>query len=195
MKQVAIFLLKIIICLIVAIGLAAGSVWLTMRPNNYGGQLKIGEWVTDLSTGTENAGLYQRAQVALYGLWAMSSAETVYFVANVDNQGNKLDARCTYRIEGSDPDARWWSLTAYRNFRLIPNEAKVYSFSPTTVERESDQSWQIFVAPTKQPKNWLPSGTESGDLKFLFRAYNPSSAMIRQISQTNLPTVFKENCQ
>lgn len=195
MKKIGFFLLKFVSCIVFAVLLAAGSVWYLMRPTNYGGNLKIGEWTTDLATGSNAAGLYQRAQVALYGLWAMSSTETVYFVANVDADGSPLDSRCDYRVEGADPDARWWSLTIYRDFHFVPNADKVYSFSQTTIEREPNKSWRVYVSPVKQPKNWLPMGEEKGDFKLVFRAYNPSAAFVQQIADAKLPKVIKENCR
>lgn len=196
MRRIVLFTLKLLLSIVVAVTLAAGSAWYALRPTDYGGQIKNGEWMTDLTTGTENAGLYQRAQIALYGLWAMSASETVYFVANTDAEGNKLDARCTYRVEGNDPDARWWSLTVYKNFHFVPNERKIYSVSQTSVQREPDNGWRIFVSPTEQAKNWLPSGgAASDDLKLLFRAYNPSASLVSQIGQAKLPKVHKEGCQ
>jgi hypothetical protein len=189
------FLLKLLASIALAVILAGAASWYAMRPTDYGGDIRNGEWTTDLTTGTENAGLYQRAKFALYGLWAMSSSETVYFVANRDADGNVLDWRCTYRVDGTDPDARWWSLTVYKNFHFVPNEKKVYSFSQTTVERERDKSWQIFVSPVEQEKNWLPMGDQPGDIKLLFRAYNPSASLVNGIAQVKLPKVVKKDCR
>jgi len=195
MRKIINFLLKILASVIIAAILASAASWYAMRPNDYGGLLSNGEWKTDLTTGTKNAGLYQRALIALYGLWAMSAEETIYFVANTDADGKPLVSNCTYRIEGTDPDARWWSLTVYKNFHFVPNEGKVYSFSQTTVEREPDKSWRVYVSPVKQVKNWLPTGEDAGDIKLLFRAYNPIAALVKNIGQAKLPKVVKENCR
>ena len=195
MRAVVKFTLKILASVVIALLLAGAASWYAMRPNDYGGGLRNGEWTTDLTTGTENAGLYQRAQIALYGLWAMSASETVYFVANQDSDGKPLVSNCTYLVEGTDPDARWWSLTVYKNFHFVPNEQKIYSYSQTSVEREPDKSWRVLVSPVEQAKNWLPTGEDAGDIKLLFRAYNPSAALVKEIGQVKLPKVVKENCR
>jgi len=197
MKRIAFFIVKLLLSIIVAFALAAGATWYAMRPNEYGGQIKNGEWTTDLTTGSNRAGLYQRAQIALYGLWAMSSSETIYFVANTDTDGNALAGNCAYRIEGAKPDARWWSLTVYKNFHFVPNEQKIYSYSQTSIEREPDNAWRVYVSPEPQSKNWLPSGDggAAGDLKLVFRAYNPSANFAARVGTMKLPRVFRENCR
>ena len=197
MKRIAFFIVKLLLSIIVAFALAAGATWYAMRPNEYGGQIKNGEWTTDLTTGSNSAGLYQRARVAIYGLWAMSSSETIYFVANTDADGNALVGNCIYKIESAEPDARWWSLTVYKNFHLIPNERKVYSFSQTSIEREPDNSWRVFLSPEQQAKNWLPSGDgdAAGDFKLVFRAYNPGANFAAQAATIKLPKIIKEKCR
>jgi len=197
MKRIGLFLFKLSLSVLAALTVAAGSAWYAMRPNEYGGQIRNGVWTTDLTTGSNAAGLYQRAQVALYGLWAMSSSETIYFIANVDSDGSPLAGNCTYAIDGTDPDARWWSLTVYKNFHLVPNEGKVYSFSKTTVAREPNGAWLIYLSPDSQPKNWLPAGNPdaAGDLKLVFRAYNPSTLLTGQVASVKLPKVVKEHCR
>ncbi|CAA9380653.1 MAG: hypothetical protein AVDCRST_MAG74-342 [uncultured Pyrinomonadaceae bacterium] len=200
MRRIGVFALKFVIAIVAAILLAGGSVWYALRPTNYGGEIRNGEWTTDLTTGGKTAGLYQRAQVALYGLWAMSSSETIYFIANTDAAGAPLAPNCTYSVSGAgDPDARWWSLTVYKNFHFVPNEGKVYSYSQTSVEREPDDSWRVMVSPEKQPRNWLPTGDgaagAAGDLKLVFRAYNPSQSFVNQIGSVKLPSVKRESCR
>lgn len=202
MRRIGVFALKFLIAVAVALLLASGSVWYVLQPTNYGGKIRNGEWTTDLTTGGSNAGHYQRAKIALYGLWAMSADETIYFIANTDSSGEPLASNCTYIVSGSgNPDGRWWSLTVYKNFHFVPNEQKVYSYSQTSVEREPDNSWQVAVSPEKQAKNWLPTGDESGgtaaagDLKLLFRVYNPNPAFAANVGSVKLPTVTKENCR
>jgi hypothetical protein len=51
------------------------------------------------------------------------------------------------------------------------------------------------VSPVRQAKNLLPTGEDAGDIKLLFRAYNPSAALVKEIGQVKLPKVVKENCR
>jgi hypothetical protein len=97
----------------------------------------MGPWRTDVGAGNPRGNPYTRARVALHGFLALNAGETVYYTAAHDSEGRRLDGRCVYEISGHDPDARWWSITAYgRDEFLIPNPANRYSVSKTTVARE-----------------------------------------------------------
>lgn len=183
---------KFLLCVVIAVGLAGASGYLMLR--SIGGGIRNGVWETDLAIGTSDAGLYQRARVALYGLWALSSTETVYFVTKTDSDGNALKRECTYRIEGKDPDTRWWSLTVYNNYFFVPNTENRYSFSKTTIEREQDGDWQIHLSGQPQAKNWLPSGDKDGELILNLRTYNPTAEFVRDVATAPLPKIVKEVC-
>ena len=72
-----------------------------------------GPWRASMLAGSQDADLYTRAQVAIGGLLALNRSETMYYLARTDSQGDVLRSRCTYRIHGTPPKARWWSITAY----------------------------------------------------------------------------------
>jgi len=55
------------------------------------GVIRNGPWSTRLATGSEKMSLKHRAVVAIVGLWALRSTEAVYFSANTDSDGNKLN--------------------------------------------------------------------------------------------------------
>jgi len=135
--------------------------------------------------------LYGRAYIARHGGFALSATETVYFLTQTDSAGQKLQCNETYCIQGQDPDARWWSLTAYKDERLIDNPSDRYSFSKTTVARTPDGGWKIYMSPRPKPENWLPSGSDAGNLTLLFRMYSPSRQMLDDLSSVRLPHIVK----
>lgn len=186
-------LLKMLICLVLAVLLAAASIRLSLRQS--GEYIVNGPWRTNLSTGGADAGLYHRARVAWYGLWALQSSEVVYYSANTDSSGQPLRHDCSYRVEGKDPDTRWWSVTAYNDDHFIPNAGNVYSFSKTTVQRETEGSWIIRVSKQEQEKNWLPSGEQSGTMVLSLRCYNPGQSIFSNPATVELPRIIKEGCQ
>jgi hypothetical protein len=151
-----------------------------------------GPWRIDLSLGSERAGLYTKAFTAWNSLFALRSPEAIYFSTNKDSDGERLRRDTTYIITGRDPDSRWWSLTAYRKNRLIPNSLGRYSFSQTTVAREPDGTWKIRLSPVEQPENWLPTGEPEGYMGLVLRFYGPAPKLIREIEGTPLPSVRKE---
>ena len=92
-----------------AVAFGLGSAWWVLRtaPASLH-QVSVGAWVTSTLAGSPEADAYTRARVALEGLLALGRDETMYYVARTDDHGHPLRSRCTYRIEGLPPAARWW---------------------------------------------------------------------------------------
>ncbi|MBV9505288.1 MAG: DUF1214 domain-containing protein [Acidobacteriia bacterium] len=151
-----------------------------------------GPWRIDLSLGTERAGLYTKAVIARTSLFALRPPEVVYFRADHDSAGNPIRQHDSYIIEGGDLDARWWSLTAYRRSRLIPNPAGRHSFSQTTVARRSDGTWRIHFSRTPHPENWLPAGEGRGNLALVLRFYGPGTHLLAHLDTAPLPAIYRE---
>jgi len=193
MKTLLKTLLKVLLSVIIALILAFASAYLRLRKPD--ASIRNGVWETDLTTGSENAGLYRRAKVSLYALWALNSSETLYFVARTDSDGNQLKRQCAYSIEGNDPQTRWWGIAAYNDYHFIPNAEDRYSFSKTSVEREPNGDWKIRLASQKQEKNWLPLGDEDGELILVLRVYNLAPEFVQNLSSVPLPKIVKESCQ
>ena len=186
-------LLKILVCLLCALALAVGVGYASLRQT--GENIMNGPWRTNLTTGSAEAGLHHRARVAWRGLWALQSSEVYYYSAMTDSDGQPLRNTCRYRVTGKEVDTRWWSVTAYNNDHFIPNPGNVYSFSQTTVQRETDGNWNIHVSRDPQAKNWLPSGDQSGQLVLSLRCYNPGAQMIANPATIELPRIVREACQ
>ena len=119
----------------------------------------------------------------------MQSNEAVYFTALHDSNGRRLSCSETYRIQGADFPARWWSVTAYRNYQLIPNVEQRYSFSKTNIIREEDDFWCLTLSPQPQPGNWIPLGETPGQLVISLRLYNPAVDAIEEIANHPLPEI------
>lgn len=155
----------------------------------------VGPWGTATTFGSVDADMYTRARVALFGLLALDKKETIYYTAMEDSDGAPLSGDCTYRIEGRDLAARWWSVTAYGpDSFLIPNEANVFSFAKTTVKREADESYVVRVSASRQEGNWLPvKADQSFDLTARF--YNPDASVADDPASAELPRLVKESCR
>jgi hypothetical protein len=140
--------------------------------------------------------MYDRIRTAKL-LGGMRSSEALYFSAVTDSNGEPLSNACTYRIEGHDPDTRWWNITAYNRSSgaLIPNPGHLYSVSKTTVVRKPDGSWTVRLSRQQQPENWLPLGADDSALRINLRCYGPSSALLDNPAANRLPQVILEGCQ
>lgn len=165
--------------------------------------IQNGDWVTSVSIGSRDAGVMQKAAVALGGLLASTQENSMYYRLSTIT-GEPLRLNCRYRIQGKDYESDWWSITAYGwdNY-LIPNAQKRYSFNNENLVRDADGSWVITVAAAEQAGNWLPVGPSGapewrklGDYDFdlLLRLYTPGAAYLETPQSAELPTVTREAC-
>lgn len=155
--------------------------------------IRNGPWFTNLAVGGAKMGLKLRAIIAVNGLWALKSTETVYFTATTDSDGNTLRYDQRYRIEGVDLAARWWAITVYRDHQFIPNEQYRYSYSQTNLQRNKDGSWSIRLATEPQDGNWIPLGDTDGLLTVNLRLYNPAPSVYEKTKAIPLPRIIKED--
>lgn len=188
--------LKLVAVVIAALILGAGSALLFIRSAGLGGGVAVGPWQTSLVTGSTEADPYTRARVAVAGLLALNRSETIYFTAGHDDDGDRLRAECTYKVTGSDPPARWWSVTLYgADHYLVSNPLDRYSYGGDTLAREADGTFVISVGPEETEGNWIPTGGQTGDtFSLTLRLYNPEPAAVREPSGIALPQIAKEAC-
>jgi hypothetical protein len=186
--------LKILSVLCAGIVLGLIATWMTVIRGTMGGDVSDGPWHTSLYTGSSEGGPYLRAQIAVHGLLALSRQETIYYTAASDSDDNALDGNCTYQIEGHDPPARWWSITAYgADDFLIPNTADRYSTSMNSIARRADGTFVVTLSKGQVEGNWIPVA----DTRFnvTIRLYNPQAAVAADPEHVALPTIKKAGCE
>lgn len=153
-----------------------------------------GPWRTSITTGSAAANPWQRAAVALAGLYALSPQEAVYFTAFTDSSGAALRGECRYRVQGQIPSARWWSVTVYgADHYLVPNPEHRYAQSAGTLPARADGSIDIAVAADASGPGTLPSPA-SGPYSLTLRLYNPPAGMLSALATTPLPRIVPEGC-
>lgn len=188
-----------IIIVLLSIFAAAGFAYLEFRYKMRPARLAVydiisnGKWFTNRrGEGSREALRIHRARIARYTGFGMNRTEAIYWETKVDSSGEQLDSRNTYRIEGVDPDTRWWCLTAYQDYFFIPNPMDRYSYSKTDVGRNSDDSWAIKISATEQSGSWIPLGEAAGPFHLVLRCYNPGDSMIASSETAQLPVIIKE---
>lgn len=161
------------------------------------GGVGSGPWQTNANIGSTGAGPYLRAGVALGGLLALNAGETVYYTATTDDAGRPLSTSCQYRVEGTEPATRWWSITAYAddNF-LIRGSNGRYSVDKTAVEMSADGSFVVRVGGEPRAGNWISTGPPDGGKPFslTLRLYNPDGSIVSNLGGVTLPRIVEEHC-
>jgi len=185
--------LKIIAALVAGTFLGLFLTFITVvRPLMPGG-IANGPWRTNLAKGNAAGDPYTRARVALHGPLALNRSETIYYTATQDSGGDRLDGKCSYEVSGREPDARWWSITAYGpNEHLIPNPANRYSVSKTTVAHDANGDFRVRVGGTADGTNWIP--LTPGRVSLNLRLYNPGPLISLDPAHTALPAITRVAC-
>lgn len=181
----------------VALALGVGSALLGVGLITEKSLIRNGAWYTGLTYGSEQAGMYTRAAIAIEALFALNKSEVIYYMADTDDAGQLLRSSCDYRIEGTnlDPYSSWWSITVYGgdNF-LIPNEQNRYSYTNKNIEYDEDGNFTIFLSSTPRTGNWLPTGNQKKITLFL-RIYNPAPSVYENLDTIELPHIITEECK
>ena len=186
------FLLKLLACLIVGTALGLAATWLAVTWLNLG-TVSNGPWRMSLLTGSAQSGPYLRANIARHGLLALNRSETIYYTADHDSAGGWLDGNCVYKIEGREPSARWWSITAYgADDYLMANKNGKWSVSGDTVQLKSDSSFIITASPRWAPNNWIPVTQRRFSLTL--RLYNPGVGVVNDPANAMVPTITRSVC-
>jgi hypothetical protein len=186
--------LRVLGVLVAGTALSLLITWFTVVHSALGGSVNDGPWQMNLMAGSSEGGLYSRARVALHGLFALNRSEAIYYTAQREDDGDALDGHCIYKIAGRDPDARWWSVTAYgADDFLIPNRANRYSVSKNSVVRLEDGSFIAIAARGPSGANWIP--VDRGPFTLTLRLYNPDLAVQANPAGASLPSIKKSSCE
>jgi hypothetical protein len=184
--------LKCLAALIAGTALGLFVTWLTVVRGASGDTVN-GPWRTSLLTGSTQSGAALRASVALHGLLALNRSETIYYTASTDSAGNALDGRCTYRVTGRDPPARWWSITAYgADDYLIATPSELYSVSKNSIVRRPDGSFIVTVLKNASSVDQIAVG--GGRFSLTLRLYNPAPSVAADPTHVALPTIEMAGC-
>lgn len=185
---------RIALALVLGLVAGGGGAWLKLKQGLNAGRLANGPWSTALNYGTKDANDLTRAAVALRGILALPSTETVYWNAATDSDGKPLDGSCTYAMTGKALDARWWSVTYYdKAGYLIENPANIWSFSGAAITPEERDGWRVTISPDKAEGHWLPSAKGQG-FELTLRMYNPEQGFRAAPEKAVLPVLKKERC-
>jgi hypothetical protein len=182
---------------VLAISIVGGgaSVWYTLKANESGGAVTIGEWIAFPSIGTPEADPYSKARVAREGVLALGRAEGLAFSAQRDASGEALLRECSYRIEGPVPSSRFWTLYAADPTGAVirAGELRTASLHSYQLLRLPDNSVSIAAGARPSPGNWLAlSGV--GPMTLVLTFFDTPIASSTGAGDVVLPSIVKVGC-
>ena len=181
--------------LAIAVGGGAGSVWLVVERDFEFGTVTIGNWTAYPKRGTPAADPYSKARFSREADLALGYAEGLVFTATRDASGALLRLECDYRVEGSLPPARFWTLSA-RNSDvgfIAPDGDRVPALHSYALMRQPDNTVATTVSRSPVPGNWL-AVDGSGEFALVLTLYDTAVASSARIAEVELPQVLLEGC-
>lgn len=189
MKTVA----KWLSALIVGLAIGLGSLWYMVFQASPPSHIANGVWRTNLDAGSSANDAYSRLRIAITSILALNRSETIYFEATADAEGQPLTASCDYVLTGPEPDARWWSVTAYGpDDMLIHSANDRYSASAGSVIRGAD-GVSIALTPDGSGENGIATG--AGRFILLLRLYQPAESIAASPDAARLFSLAKGSCR
>jgi hypothetical protein len=187
------FVVFLVLCISIVGG--GASVWYTLKANERGGAVTIGDWTAFPYIGTPDADPYSKARAAREGLLALGRAEGLSFSATRDTGGEALLRECSYLIEGPVPSARFWTLYAADPTRAVirAGERRSGALHSNQLIRRVDNSVSIAAGAHPAPGNWLAlSGT--GPMTFVLTFFDTPIAASTGAGDIVLPSIVKVGC-
>jgi len=165
--------LLVAIALAIAFGLGIQSTLMALNATVGFGEIEIDGWRAFPQAQTAEADPYARAHRAKAGRLLLGSAEGLTFIATSDRAGRKLTTDCRYKLSGTVPMARYWTLSASRpdGAPLSGSSGPSLAGLPTALNsvvtlKNRDASLEIAIGSDAEPGNWLaippgPAGSAS----------------------------------
>jgi hypothetical protein len=126
---------------------------------------------------------------------SLGRAEGLSFSTRRDSAGDPLRLECQYRIEGTVPTSRFWTLHAARRSGAVIDSrdggpAALHSYG---LLRSGDDEVSIAIGAVPEPGNWLPLSGR-GPMSFVLTLYDTPIAGSTGIVDIDLPRILKVGC-
>jgi hypothetical protein len=188
-------ILTIVAVVIAGLALGGASAWYSIQ-RSYGiGAINVGPWTAFPFAGADEIDPYSVAKSVADGTVPLGVAEGVAFETVLDSQGLALTLSCDYRLEGTTPPARLWTLVGYdrdgNRLKAMPGgRAALYSNSTL---RYLDGSFLVSISKLPKPGNWM-SLEGASNFRLVLRLYDTPVSGNTELSELTMPTITRAGC-
>ncbi|MDP3314810.1 MAG: DUF1214 domain-containing protein [Devosia sp.] len=189
------FLIHLALMIVVALGTGFGLSWYALNDGRLLGAVEIGPWQAWRDVGVPGPDPYTRAYIARSGSLELGASEGLQFTATLDSDNRRLDRDCRYRIDGSTPPARFWTLVPVAPDTSAPvtRPGGPTDFHSARLSRASDGSVELYISKALAPRNWLEIAGD-GPFDLVLTLYDPSSLSGTGANVATLPSIIREAC-
>lgn len=141
----------------------------------------VNGWIQPPDLGRYGTDYETRAGIAMAGLGADMQEDTIYPIAFVDGDGNRLDSANKYMLHYEKgqftPTNATWSVSLYQGPNYVLNPLNRYDIAPwMPLKYNPDGSLDIYIQATSpgpdKEANWLPTPVR-GEFNIVIRNYWP----------------------
>jgi hypothetical protein len=160
------------------------------------GAIRLGAWQAFPEMHTADADPYAKSHRARAGRLLYGTAEGLGFTATEDDDGQRLNAGCSYRISGQTPPARLWTLfIAGNDGEPIdpPVAGRPVAINSWTALRNPDSSFVLFVSSGAQAGNWLALPA-AGTFRLVWTLLDTPAAGNSGLIDLSMPKLEKIGC-
>lgn len=158
--------------------------------------LQNGSWKLWKKAGHPDADPYTKAHFALRRELPLSGHEQMTFNADTDFNGGGLSSVCSYTLDSAPLPARAWALSVQpRGDAPLTLISKRTSFNANNLVRAPDGTFQIVLADSARPGNWLPLPADGAEFKLVLSLINADRKIIEDPASLKLPEIRLEGCR
>lgn len=183
------------IALITAFGGGILSTLAALEATEGFGSIRIGVWDAFPEAQTIEADPYAKSHRADKGKLLYGTAEGLSFTAAVDAGGQRLSGECRYRVTGTLPPSRFWTLYAadQQGNLLDDGSGRPFALNSRTLLHAPNGGMDIGVAADAQTYNWLAVPVR-GDFKLVLTLLDTPVAGSTGLIDIKMPDIQKTGC-
>ncbi|NWJ25206.1 DUF1214 domain-containing protein [Rhizobium sp. RM] len=183
------------IALLIAFGGGIASTLVALEATSGFGSIRIGPWDAFPEAQTIEADPYAKSHRADAGKLLYGTAEGLSFTASVDSEGQRLTGECRYRLAGTVPPSRFWTLYAadQQGNVLADASGRPFALNSRTLLREPEGGIDVAIAATAQTYNWL-SVPQGQTFKLVMTLLDTPVAGSSGLIDISMPEIRKLEC-
>jgi hypothetical protein len=188
--------LLVILALAIAFGLGIQSTLVALNATVGFGEIEIDGWRAFPQAQTTSADPYARSHRARAGRLLLGSAEGLTFIATTDTTGQRLTGLCRYKLSGSLPIARFWTLYATRpNGDPLPVSENLPTALNSIISlKNPDGTLNITIGAKAAPNNWLAIAPDSDPILLNLTLLDTPAAGNSGLVALTMPRIERIGC-
>lgn len=160
------------------------------------GEISIDGWRAFPEAQTASADPYARSHRARAGRLLLGSAEGLTFIATTDTSGQRLTGLCRYKLAGSVPTTRFWTLYATRpnGEPLNVSQDLPAALNSIITLKNPDGTMNITISAKATANNWLAIAPDAAPIMLNLTLLDTPAAGNSGLVALTMPRIERIGC-